>query len=99
MTIDARLPMTRTTRRLVAIGVGVLAVSSATGPAAAAGPVTTRASVSGTGAQGHGSSAAAAISADGRFVAFASAASNLVPGDTNDAADIFVRDRQSGSTS
>ena len=32
-----------------------------------------------------------AISADGRFVAFESYASNLVPGDTNDAYDVFVR--------
>jgi Tol biopolymer transport system component len=35
-----------------------------------------------------------AISADGRFVAFQSHASNLVKGDTNDSVDIFVRDRQ-----
>jgi len=36
------------------------------------------------------------ISADGRFVAFTSRASNLVPNDTNDSLDVFVRDRQSG---
>ena len=34
------------------------------------------------------------ISADGRYVAFASIASNLVPGDTNGVADVFVYDRQ-----
>ncbi|HEX8101773.1 MAG TPA: hypothetical protein VF533_04110, partial [Solirubrobacteraceae bacterium] len=39
-----------------------------------------------------------AISADGRFVAFASDATNLVAGDTNDAADVFVRDRSAGTT-
>src|SRR5207249_10105487 len=33
------------------------------------------------------------ISADGRFVAFLSWARNLAPGDTNGAADVFVRDR------
>jgi hypothetical protein len=33
------------------------------------------------------------ISADARLVAFQSAASNLVTGDTNDAWDIFVHDR------
>jgi hypothetical protein len=33
-----------------------------------------------------------AISADGRFVAFISEASNLVAGDTNDTVDVFVRD-------
>ncbi|HEY2832563.1 MAG TPA: hypothetical protein VGJ14_09070 [Sporichthyaceae bacterium] len=38
------------------------------------------------------------ISADGRWVAFASAADNLVPDDTNDVPDIFVRDRTSGLT-
>ena len=41
---------------------------------------------------------AASISADGRFVAFASDATNLVSGDTNGAADVFVRDRQAGTT-
>jgi archaellum component FlaF (FlaF/FlaG flagellin family) len=33
-----------------------------------------------------------AISADGRYVAFESIASNLMPGDTNHNADVFVRD-------
>jgi Tol biopolymer transport system component len=40
----------------------------------------------------------AAISGDGRYVAFASAAPNLVAGDTNDAIDVFVRDRVAGRT-
>jgi uncharacterized repeat protein (TIGR01451 family) len=35
---------------------------------------------------------------DGRFVVFASVASNLVPGDTNGVGDVFVRDRRSGVT-
>ena len=38
------------------------------------------------------------ISADGRFVVFASTASNLVPGDSNFAEDLFVRDRLLGTT-
>src|SRR5439155_1739277 len=38
------------------------------------------------------------ISADGRYVAFESGASNLVSGDTNNQFDIFVRDRVSGTT-
>jgi len=38
------------------------------------------------------------ISADGRFVAFESWASNLVPGDTNQTADVFVHDRRTGAT-
>ena len=68
--------------------------SSATG-----GPGTTeRVSVGAGGAQGDGSSFFPAISAGGRFVAFSSEASNLVPGDTNGARDVFVRDRQPGAT-
>lgn len=39
-----------------------------------------------------------AISADGRYVAFASDATNLVTGDTNNAFDVFVHDRQTGAT-
>ncbi len=39
------------------------------------------------------------MSSDGRFVAFASDATNLVPGDTNKAADVFLRDRRTGMTS
>jgi Tol biopolymer transport system component len=59
---------------------------------------TTRVSVSGSGAEANGDSFAPAISDDGRYVAFASAASNLVDGDTNDANDVFVRDRQANTT-
>jgi Tol biopolymer transport system component len=39
-----------------------------------------------------------AISADGRYVAFSSDASNLVPTDTNDSTDVFVRDLVAGTT-
>lgn len=38
------------------------------------------------------------VSNDGRYVFFSTAASTLVPGDTNDAVDVFVRDRQAGTT-
>jgi hypothetical protein len=38
------------------------------------------------------------ISGDGRFVVFISYASNLVPGDSNGSPDVFVRDRQAGTT-
>lgn len=54
---------------------------------------TTRVSVDGTGGQGNGPSFGAAISADGTQIAFASAATNLVLGDTNNLIDIFVYDR------
>ena len=59
---------------------------------------TTRVSVGSGGAEGNGDSFEPAISAEGRFVAFSSAATNLVAGDTNDANDIFVRDRQANTT-
>lgn len=59
---------------------------------------TTRVSISSTGAQGNGSSGVPRLSADGRFVAFGSGASNLVLGDTNGQADVFVHDRQTGET-
>jgi len=39
-----------------------------------------------------------AMSADARFVAYMSASTNLVPGDANDAADLFVVDRETGTT-
>jgi hypothetical protein len=52
-----------------------------------------RLSVSPGGAQANGSSGSAVISADGRFIAFVSGASNLVHRDTNRADDVFVRDR------
>jgi Tol biopolymer transport system component len=55
-------------------------------------------SVDSNGIQGNDDSALASISADGRYVAFASFATNLVPGDTNDASDVFVHDRQTGTT-
>jgi Tol biopolymer transport system component len=59
---------------------------------------TTRVSVSSTGAEGNNDSAFPSISANGRFVAFLSLASNLVPGDRNHRADVFVRDRKLGKT-
>ncbi len=59
---------------------------------------TTRVSVSTSGTQGNGDSLNAAISVEGRYVAFHSAATNLVLGDTNGWVDAFVRDRQTGTT-
>ncbi|MDD1720003.1 MAG: hypothetical protein LUQ25_08090 [Methanoregulaceae archaeon] len=59
---------------------------------------TTRVSVRSNGNQGNGDSYSPSISADGRYVAFESAATNLVAGDTNGAWDVFVHDRQTGAT-
>jgi Tol biopolymer transport system component len=54
--------------------------------------------VASDGTQANGDSILPAISSDGRFVAFSSEASNLVAGDTNNQADIFVHDRQDDTT-
>jgi hypothetical protein len=61
---------------------------------------TTRVSVNSSGAQGNGDSGPGgdSISSDGRYVAFASFAANLVPGDTNEYEDVFVHDMVSGKT-
>ena len=60
--------------------------------------VTTRESISSTGAQGTNISASRAITPDGRFVLFVSDAANLIPGDTNLYWDDLVRDRKHGQT-
>ena len=59
---------------------------------------TERVSVDSNGTQGNDNSWSPAISADGRYVALSSSASNLVVGDTNGCVDIFVHDRQTGAT-
>jgi len=67
-------------------------------PALALG-ITERVSVSSGGVEGNDCSACySPISADGRYMAFMSYATNLVAGDANAKADIFVRDRESGTT-
>src|SRR5205814_1700648 len=58
--------------------------------------ITERVSVDSAGNQADGESASPALSADGRYVAFSSSATNLVPGDTNGQSDVFVHDRRTG---
>jgi len=60
---------------------------------------TTLVSVNTNGFSGNGVSSNSVMTPDGRYVAFSSAASNLVPGDTNLIPDIFVRDMLAGTTS
>jgi len=60
--------------------------------------VTERMSVDSGGVEGDDWSQCPGVSDDGRFVVFESLATNLVPGDTNGTFDIFVRDRQTGTT-
>jgi Tol biopolymer transport system component len=59
---------------------------------------TSRVSVASDGTQGNGMSYQPAISGDGQIVAFVSAATNLVSGDTNSRDDVFVHDRTTGET-
>jgi Tol biopolymer transport system component len=59
---------------------------------------TSRVSVDALGTEGDAQSIYPSISADGRYVAFHSWATNLVPGDTNGVADVFVHDRATGTT-
>src|SRR5512140_2502575 len=76
--------------------VALLAVSTA-----AFADLTEIESVSSDGQQGNdvsGRYAGPAISGDGAVVAFDSMASTLVPGDTNQQADVFVHDRTTGAT-
>lgn len=65
--------------------------------AAFAQGLTVRASVTHLGAQSNGGSGSPDVSADGRWVVFASTASNLVPGDSNGWSDVFVFDRWVGT--
>jgi Tol biopolymer transport system component len=60
--------------------------------------MTELASVASDGSQGNSFSSNATLSADGRYVAFSSGASDLVSGDTNDNVDVFVHDRLRGVT-
>jgi TolB protein len=57
-----------------------------------------RVSVGAGGVEANGPSSQPDLSADGRYVVFTSAASNLVPGDTNGVPDVFLRDLDAGTT-
>jgi Tol biopolymer transport system component len=60
--------------------------------------INTLVSRSSAGLQGDFASSFPSISADGRFVAFHSIATNLVPGDSNMLQDVYVRDLVGGTT-
>ncbi len=81
---------------MVLVMFGALMVLNA--DAALATGSNTRVSVSNEEAQAGGDSRRPSISDDGQLVVFESDASNLVAGDTNNATDVFLRDRQSGTT-
>jgi hypothetical protein len=83
---------------LVVMGITVTLLGVTAGVGGAAAGDTTRVSVDSSGNQANNGATYPAISSDGRFVAFVSGANNLVPGDTNGRQDVFVRDRQTGTT-
>lgn len=88
-------------RRPAALLITVLVFAAfAAAPSAAAAPTTELISVSSTGAPSNVESAGwpPGMSADRRFVVFNSYAANLVPGDTNNRPDVFIRDRVLGTT-
>lgn len=64
----------------------------------AAAQTTTRVSVTSAGLQRDGDGFGASVSAEGRYVAFATSAADLVPGDTNGVLDVFIHDRATGAT-
>lgn len=101
-TTEPRTPLKRAAWLLATVT--LLLVAS---PVSAAGPLdtssatasrTTRVSISSQEKQADGNSFPPSLSAGGRFIAFQSGATNLVAGDTNARRDVFVRDRQAGTT-
>ncbi|MEH1129513.1 hypothetical protein [Micromonospora sp. CPCC 206061] len=87
--------------RVVVLFAAVI-VAVASGGAAGASPVagwTSHVSVAASYGQPNTYSDQPVVSADGRYVAFTSGASNLVPGDTNGSFDVFVRDTRMLTTS
>src|SRR5207248_10419230 len=60
------------------------------------GFTTTRVSTSASGGEADYFSQTPSISVDGRYIAFSSIATNLIPNDTNNVFDVFVKDRLTG---
>jgi hypothetical protein len=94
--------LTSTARHLSAINlIAALMIFAYPGLAAAQSPPTGLVSINRFG-NGSGNQPALnnslSVSADGRFVAFVSEATDLAPNDTNNDGDVFVRDRRMGRT-
>src|SRR5437763_1938076 len=88
----------RPTQRQVRSAVTLVLLTALWGRSAGA-QTTERVSVASDGTtEGNDASLGSALSADGRFVAFDSAATDLVAGDTNGVSDVLVHDRQTGTT-
>jgi Tol biopolymer transport system component len=82
----------------ICLSLVVLILFSTSRPVNATSGDITRISVSSNGTEADMSAYRPSVSADGRYVAFESSATNLVTGDTNGVSDIFVRDRQTNTT-
>lgn len=59
-------------------------------------PITQRWSTTSMGEQGLGDSRSCSVDSEGRFLAFSSTSSNLVPSDLNGQEDVFIKDLRSG---
>ncbi len=84
-------------RSILSRGIVALAVSCLILPGAFSASTIERVSLDDLGNEADDHSEDASISGDGRFVAFASTATNLVPGDAGGFKDIFVYDRAAGT--
>ncbi len=96
--IDRTHPSFRSGRAVAAVALAAALAIMPWAPVSASPGITTRVSVASDGTEGDGGSPLSSLSADGRFVAFHSYASNLVGGDTNGDFDVFVHDRHTGAT-
>lgn len=85
-------------RRTVVAGLAVTLAVALMGSSIDAAPKTRRVSVRTGGGQAVDASRHGSVSANGRFIAFASVAPNLVNGDANGAEDVFVHDREKRKT-
>ena len=86
-------------RRVLPVPVCLFSVVLASMFASTAFAQYARVSIASDGTEANFSSVTPSISDDGRFVAFSSAATNLVTGDTNGRADVYLHDRDSDGDS
>ncbi|MFD5568785.1 TolB family protein [Streptomyces cadmiisoli] len=82
---------------VAALAGAMVALSAVSAVSAAPAPRTERVTLTATGEQGDGESYGPEFGSDGRSAVFTSYASNLVSGDTNGYADVFVRDLRDGT--
>lgn len=90
--------MRRLTAMVTLSAADLLAVLLIAGPVLGAQEYIERVSTASNGSEGNDDSHGASISADGRYVAFDSDATNLVADDTEAWPDVFVHDRQTDET-